>query len=885
MRRREGFKLIIYSLLTLILLPLTFAEQRIQGALYIATIDDNGLLSSLKIGDCEVIRNQLEFCPVVNWEVESVEKSEEGIAYKLQSEKGGAEISYSFTENRIKITLTHRLGGFQTWRLNFNQDVLALENLQNNTVKGAEAIQYLDEGEIRPLPVPRLSRVQRARLYLRNGAQILFWHSGWGAPFNLDEIGSFFGYTYQRNLLESNQPMSIYFQIEAKPSKPLEASPSFIPYGDAGHNLFYQGEPISFTIKFPDDVLDRLRKAQKWRIAWEVRDFWDKKIGEGKKEFDSSFALENKSVKISFNIYQRGWFSVLFSLMPVSKTKIDFLPSQFRARFAVVRDLPIFPKRVSPSEQYNMSDYYYSSLLGLRCVRESHNISDYFPEKGKARWDDLDRIFENANREAKRWSVKWFFQANSRPSWCSEEDYEQIAFQIVNRYKDKCKIWEVENEPNFSYSPQDYIQKALIPFSKGAKRADPTCQVIAPACVSVHHTLRFLEAMREVNALDYVDGISTHTYHGPGEPWEMFGNPYHLNQMKRIAPDKPIWQTEQGYWWDNVSKQRFARYVVRQFLNALAVGIPLERHFYYYVVHHGFEPMYLVEMGSSEGYNGTLEPGGVAVRIMNEEIGSRKLASFKEPLFGVYLLRFEGKDEDVIAIWTLDFKVRLKIRGKILYANDFMGNRMELKKEGDIFSIDVDGYPCYLHLRRGEMLSVIEPHLGRNLTSEEGCKAFASSSDEHHPPENAIDGKWSTLYPTPPGQEEWIGTFWQAGTEGASESSPVWLTVQFPRLHTLHYAIVLTPLPAITAVPRDFLLQISLDGKSWKTISQVKDGEEWAYFFSFPKTKARFLRLLITKLNDGWHLDGRWMFMVNENFKKYTNMKASVLELMVFGTP
>jgi hypothetical protein len=882
---RERSFLIAYLFLILVALPIAFAEQIIQKPFYKATIDDNGLLLSLKIGDCEVISHPLEFCPGINWKVENMEKSEEKLTYKLQSEKGGAEISYSFRENQVKITITHHLGGFQSWRLNFSKDVLAIENLQNNTVKGAEAIQYLDKGEIRPLSIPHLSRVQRARLYLRNGARILFWHTGWGAPFNLDEIGSFFGYTYQRNLLENNQPMSIYFQIEAKPSKPLEAPPAFIPYGDAGHNLFYEGEPISFTIKFTDDTLDRLREAEKWQITWEVRDFWDKKIGEGKKEFDSSSALENKSLKISFKTDKRGWFSVLFSLTPAGKTQQNFLPSQFRARFAVVRDMPIFPKRVSPSEQYNMSDYYYSALLGLRCVRESHNMSDYFPENGKARWEELDRVFENADKEAKRWGVNWFFQANSRPRWCNEEDYEEIAFQLVNRYKNKCKVWEVENEPNFSYSPQDYIQRALIPFSKGAKRADPTCQVIAPACVSVHHTLHFLEAMKEAGALNYIDGISTHTYHGPGEPWEMFGNPYHLNQMKQIAPNKPLWQTEQGYWWDNVSKQRFARYVVRQFLNALAVGIPLERHFYYYVVHHGFIPMYLVEMGSSEGYNGTLEPGGVAVRIMNEEIGSRKPTSLEEPLFGVYFLRFEGTDEDVIAIWSLDFKVRLRIKGKILFADDFMGNRIDLKREGDILSIDVDGYPSYIHLRKGERLSVIDPKLGRNLTREEGLKALASSSDEHHPAENAIDGKWFTLYPIPPGQEEWIGTFWQSGTEGASESSPVWLMVQFPRVEKLRYAIVLTPLPAITAVPRDFQLQISLDGKNWQTIGKVKDGEEWAYFFSFPQTKARFLRVLITKLNDGWHLDGRWMFMVAEDFKQYTNMKASVLELMAFGTP
>ena len=860
------------------------ANLEIEKNIYKVVINDEGMLSSLKIYGVEVLQSPLEFCPGVSWRIEN--KSEEGnkLTLMLQSKRGRAEVSYEFKDNQIRILLIHHLGGFQTWRLNFSQDVIGVENLQNNTVKGAEAIQYLEKGEIRPLPIPRLSRVQRARLYLSNAVKIIFWHTGWGAPFNLDEIGSFYGYTYQRNLLEDNKAMKVYFQIEGKPSKPLIPSPAFVPVGDKAHNLFYQGEPVSFLIKFTPETADRLKQSRRWRIEWEVRDFWDKKITTGKKEFESELALGTKEVEVSFNLNLRGWFSILFTLSPAEKTSFAFLPSQFRARFAIVKDLPGFPRRVSPSEQYNMSDYYYTALLGLKCVRESHNISDYFPEKGKARWEELDKIFETADKEARKWGINWFFQANSRPKWCSEEDYEQIAYELVNRYKDKCKVWEVENEPNFSYSPQEYIQKTLIPFAKGAKRADPDCQIIAPACVSVHQTLRFLEAMKNANAINYIDAISTHTYNGPGEPWEMFGNPYYLKLMQEIASGKPLWQTEQGYWWDNVSKQKFARYVVRQFLNALACGIPLEKHFYYYVVHHGFEAMYLVEMGSSEGYNGTIEPGGIALRIMNEEIGGRKPISLESPIFGVYILRFSGEEDDVLAIWTLDFPIRLKVSGQIQYAEDFMGNKIGLRNEAGYYLLNVDGYPRYFIVKKGEKIKIISPTLGRNWASkEEGAKAYASSSEEHHPAENAIDGKWFTLYPTPPGQEEWIGTFWQAGTEGASETNPVWLMVEFPKTHNLSYIILLTPLPAITAVPRDFQFQISEDGRNWRKVAEVKDAEEWAYFFSFPQVKARFLRLLITRLNDGWHLDGRWMYMVDDNFKHYTNMHASVLEIMAFG--
>lgn len=863
----------------------SFPQWKIEKKGYSIQINEKGILCSFQIHQAELLRSPLEFCPGIEWKAQIKKQTEEELAFDLTSEKGKGEILYRFQDGQLRLTLLHKLGGFQSWQVHFNDDVVAFENLQNNTVKGAEAIQYLERGEIRSLPAPFLARVQRARLYLKNGAQVLFWHSGWGAPFNLDEIGSINRFTYRRNLLENDKPMDIYFRIEKPPSQPIQPAPAFVPYGEVAHNLFYLGEPICFRIQFTEETIERFKQARLWRLRWVVKDFWDKEVTKGEKRFEGETALRDKVIRISFRVNGQGWFSILFSLTPLQSTSPPFIPSEFRTRFAVVKDSPAFPKRVPPSEQYNMSDYYYSALLGLKCLRESHSMSDFFPEKGKVNWEALDRIFENADKEARKWGINWFFQANSRPRWCSEADYEEVAFELVDRYKDKCKIWEVENEPNFSYSPQDYIQKVLLPFAKGAKRADPSCQIIAPACVSVHHTLRFLEAMLHSNALKYVDGISTHTYPGPGEPWEMFGNPFYLKKIREMTRGKPLWQTEQGYWWDNVSKQKFTRYVVRQFLNALAVGIPMERHFYYYVVHHGFEPMYLVEMGSSEGQNGTLEPAGIALRIMSEEIGEKKPILLEEPMFGLWALHFSGKLEDTVVIWTLDFPLKLQLQGNILGAEDIMGNPKKLKREGDVYILDVDGYPSYVRVQKGEKLRIIAPKLGKNWASkEEGAEVFASSSDEHHPPQNIIDGKWFTLYPTPLGQEEWIGTFWEAEEEGASQDKPTWLVVKLRRSIQLRHLILLTPLPAITAVPRDFQIQISDEGKNWQTIAKVENSEEWVYFFSFPSSyRTRFIRLFITKLNDGWHLDGRWMFMVSEDFKKYTNLRASVLEMMAFG--
>lgn len=860
------------------------AQVKISAAVYQAIVNESGLLSSLKVGGCEVLREPIQFCVGVIWRLEGTKQREGGeeLIVNLASEKGKGQLLYRFEGHRISISMTHHLGDFQSWQVRFSEEVIAIEDLQCRNVDCAEAIQYVEHGQIRPTPLVPLVRVQRLRLYLRNGATLLFWHDGWGAPFNLDEIGSLRNFIYRRNLHENGKPMTLYFAIERFKGAALQPAPAFVPYGDAFANLFYIGEPVHFTLRFTDETVERLKASGQWLIQYEVSDFWKQSITKGVIPFNADEAIKRKSLGISFSVNRSGWFNAMFSLKPATEIKPKMLPSQFLTRFAIVNRHPAFPER--PNSGQNISDYGYSALLGLKCIRESIDMSLVFPERGKINWQWLDEFVDRADFESKRWGVNWIFQANNRPRWCTEDEYEQIAFELVSRYKDKVQVWEVENEPNFSYSPQDYIAKVLLPFIRGAKGADPNAQIIAPACVSLPHTFRFVEAIVSADALKFLDGISTHTYVGPQEPWELFGNPQYLARLKQVVGDKPLWQTEQGYNWGNDPKQRHARYVVRQFLLANAYGIPNERHYYFYPVHHGFEPWYLVESGSSEGLNGTLEPAAVALRIMNEQIARRKIGKLTQPLFGVYTLRFHGGKDDLVALWTLDFPIALTLSGRILGAVDFMGNKIALKPSVNVHRVTASGYPIYLRLPKGGNLSFVAPRFGANVAlSSTGAKVKASSYTDSHPPEHAIDGIWSgSAYDPPIAQDLPVRTFWEDGTEGASRETPDWLEIVFPEQRTITAIAILMPLPNIDTTPRDFSVQV-LTAKGWRQVASVKDNADWVRLFVFNPVKVSRVRIVVTKINDGWHLDGKWMFMVSENFTRYTNLRTKVIEVMTFA--
>ena len=251
------------------------------------------------------------------------------------------------------------------------------------------------------------------------------------------------------------------------------------------------------------------------------------------------------------------------------------------------------------------SDYGYAGLFGMKCICESHNMREYFPERGKINWKPLDDVMKRASSEAQKYAVMWFFQANERPAWCSHADYEQIAFAMVSRYKYTAKRGKWKTSRIFATSPPITSPKPL--FRSQREPNAPTRPVRFSALPVSAFPLRFnlCKPFKRADALQYLDGVSTHTYIGPGESWSCSANPLYLQKLQDMAGNRPLWQTEQGYNWGHSSKQEHARYVVSQFLNGFGMGIANMRHNYFYPVHNGFEPWYLIEGGFRGGNAGT----------------------------------------------------------------------------------------------------------------------------------------------------------------------------------------------------------------------------------------------------------------------------------------
>ena len=880
----------------------TDGRWMISGKGFTAAVNAAGYLSSFKLGGVEAVGDPFVYQPNAKLAADDVTAVGDTLHVHLKG-NGEAVIDYILRPDGLTISPTWKGGGYAEFRFNASRSLLGIEllNSKNPAVAG-EATQFTDQGEVRGVPAAPSSRNQMVRFHYP-GFNLHATIQAWGAPFNYESAGSIAGYTWGRVLMDGNRPFPLLFTIEKVPAGPTLPAVSFVPRTDRAASLYYVDEPCTWTLDLGDRknwgyLMDA--GVHTLKATWRLSDVHGLPVPESTGTADLSLE-DAASHMVTLKLPGSGYYQVLFTLSdPAGK----MFPSSFRTRFTAIHRIPGMMNRDDSLAGKGFSDYSIMGMIGIGGIRESHNVGEFFTnrEPKGAGWQKvdgadpavwmnikaLDDLFNTASAEAKRYGITWFFQANSRPAYANPTTYEAMAFALVTHCKDRCQVWEVENEPNFGYSPDNYITQCLTPFFKGAKRADPGCTVMGPACVSVKQTLEFMDRTYARGANQYLDAVSTHTYPGPGESWEQFGITTELEELRSWMQAhgdgaKKLWQTEQGYAWDNSPQTQSARYTVRQFLEGWRLGIDPDRQYYFYPQWHGFEDWYLQGSGERGSENSWL-PGGAALRFLAENTHGLKFdGDLPSPYKGIFLSRFSGDTEDVVAAWTFDFAYSLGIQcAGLKEVRSFMGNPVPLPQDKPgVYSIPLSGEPVYIHLSHGAQLVVLDRTFGRNLAAmAAGGTAAASSETRGKPASAAIDGNWQLWEDVPglPGR-----TAWQSGVKDPSPDRPDWLEVTFPLPRTVNRLTALCYLPAVNPSPRDFEFQVDAGGK-WKTVAQGRSEFTWVLDRTFPPVTTRKVRMVVTKLNDGWQRDRRWMaVLMGPKATNYTDSKLLVSEFEAYG--
>lgn len=189
------------------------------------------------------------------------------------------------------------------------------------------------------------------------------------------------------------------------------------------------------------------------------------------------------------------------------------------------------------------------------------------PQKGRFEWSFPDRVVEMyVSNGIEMLPILCYSSAwSGKPPTSDEEvsNYANFVYEVVNRYKDRVKYWQIWNEPNIPtfWNPPDvyWYTKMLKEAYKAAKKADPDCVIIAGNTSGAD--IRFLQGIYDNGGWDYLDGISFH-------PYSLAGGPVSQRLDKIISRvvefveekggDKQIWITEIG-WQTAIDLNKYKR--------------------------------------------------------------------------------------------------------------------------------------------------------------------------------------------------------------------------------------------------------------------------------------------------------------------------------------
>ena len=130
-------------------------------------------------------------------------------------------------------------------------------------------------------------------------------------------------------------------------------------------------------------------------------------------------------------------------------------------------------------------------------------------------------------------------------------DWSNFVSEIVARYKNRVKYWEVWNEPDIGFWQGSIAQYAELLKSAyvAAKKSDPTCRIVFGGMAGVN--LPFLQRVYELGCREYFDVMAVHPYQW-GETFDDEWFAAQLCELRKLMmrwgdTEKEIWLTEIGW--------------------------------------------------------------------------------------------------------------------------------------------------------------------------------------------------------------------------------------------------------------------------------------------------------------------------------------------------
>lgn len=301
------------------------------------------------------------------------------------------------------------------------------------------------------------------------------------------------------------------------------------------------------------------------------------------------------------------------------------------------------------------------------------------PERGKWNFQTLDKYLVLAEKAG----VDVVLPLGLSPSWASArptepsnydpgnaaeprdiEDWRNYVRHVALRYKGRIRSYELWNEVNvkefYSGSQEKLVQLARVAY-KTLKEVDPNIVFVSPSVVGEGHH-KWLDQYLTKGGAEYLDVVGYHFYMPKAPPEAMLPVIQEVQNVMRKhgLQEKPLWNTEIGWWIDNKTKKKrlsgvgkswvmlddehAAAYVARTLLVSWPAGV--SRVYWYAWDAMG---MGLIRVGSLK-----LAPAAIAYDRIARSLTGGLLKQCRQdtPIWTCELVQGDGKT--VWIVWTED---------------------------------------------------------------------------------------------------------------------------------------------------------------------------------------------------------------------------------------
>jgi hypothetical protein len=318
---------------------------------------------------------------------------------------------------------------------------------------------------------------------------------------------------------------------------------------------------------------------------------------------------------------------------------------------------------------------------GVKWSREDFSWSRIEPRPGEFRWDYYDRLVDCARRNGITvYAIVGYWTSWSK-NYTSEGVDQYVAFlrQLVRRYRDRIKQWEIWNEPNifFWQGPKELYAEMLTKSYAAVKEEDPGAQVLGISTAGIDTA--FIDRMLKLGTP--FDVLTIHPYR------RQFDDVAFINDLKKVSdqvrrPDgtrRPVWLTEMG-WATHVphhvlrqdfeanSERAQAELITRVYLSSIVSGVE-PRTFWYNFRNDGEDPFYFEHNMGILRRDGRPKPAYVAYATMTRLLSGLRFQGPVDAGPGNLAYRFgatAGGGREVIAVWNpkTNAVAELRLRAK-----------------------------------------------------------------------------------------------------------------------------------------------------------------------------------------------------------------------------